>query len=53
MTQAPVAVVAALRETSILFSAVISWLILKEHITIVRCVSVCVIAIGAITLRLA
>ena len=53
MTQAPVAVVAALRETSILFSAVISWLILKEHITIVRCVYVCVIAIGAITLRLA
>ncbi|WP_282364311.1 DMT family transporter [Pseudomonas sp. PS01297] len=53
MTQAPVAVVAALRETSILFSAVISWLILKEHITVVRCVSVCVIAIGAITLRLA
>ena len=53
MTQAPVAVVAALRETSILFSAVISWLILKEHITGVRCVSVCVIAIGAITLRLA
>lgn len=53
MTLAPVAVVAALRETSILFSAVISWLILKEHITIVRCVSVCVIAIGAITLRLA
>ena len=53
MTQAPLAVVAALRETSILFSAVISWLILKEHITVVRCVSVCVIAIGAITLRLA
>ena len=53
MTQAPVAVVAALRETSILFSAVISWLILKEHITGVRCVSVCVIAIGAITFRLA
>lgn len=53
MTQAPVAVVAALRETSILFSAVISWLILKEHITVVRCVSVCVIAIGAIMLRLA
>lgn len=53
MTLAPVAVVAALRETSILFSAVISWLILKEHITVVRCVSVCVIAIGAITLRLA
>ncbi|MQT58661.1 EamA family transporter [Pseudomonas sp. FSL R10-0399] len=53
MTQAPVAVVAALREASILFSAVISWLILKEHITVVRCVSVCVIAIGAITLRLA
>lgn len=53
MTQAPVAVVAALRETSILFSAVISWLILKEHITVVRCVSVCLIAIGAITLRLA
>lgn len=53
MTKAPVAVVAALRETSILFSAVISWLILKEHITCTRLVSVCVIAAGAITLRLA
>ena len=53
MTKAPVAVVAALRETSILFSAVISWLILKEHITSTRLVSVCVIAAGAITLRLA
>ncbi len=53
MTIAPIAVVAALRETSILFGAVISGLLLKEHIGFVRFAAACTIAVGAAVLRLA
>jgi drug/metabolite transporter (DMT)-like permease len=53
MTIAPVAVVAALRETSILFGVVIAGLVLKEHIGPRRLISACIIAVGAAILRLA
>ena len=53
MTLAPVAVVAALRETSILFGIVIAALILKEPIGPRRVISACIIAGGAAILRLA
>jgi drug/metabolite transporter (DMT)-like permease len=53
MTIAPVAVVAALRETSILFGTVIAGLVLKEHIGLRRVISACIIACGAAILRLA
>lgn len=53
MTMAPVAVVAALRETSILFGAAISALILKERVTPIRIAGACIIAVGVMTLRLA
>ena len=52
MTQAPLAVVAALRETSILFGALIAWLLLKERVAGIRLVAACGIAAGAIVLRL-
>lgn len=39
MTQAPLAVVAALRETSILFGALIAWLLLKEKVAGLRLVA--------------
>ncbi|HHG8771015.1 TPA: EamA family transporter [Raoultella planticola] len=52
MTQAPLAVVAALRETSILFGAVIAFILLKEKVMAVRIVAACGIAAGAILLRL-
>ncbi|WP_296256896.1 MULTISPECIES: EamA family transporter [unclassified Pseudomonas] len=52
MTQAPVAVVSALRETSILFGVAISALVLKEHLPRIRIVAACVIALGAMVLRL-
>lgn len=52
MTQAPIATVSALRETSILFGVVISAFILKEHLTRVRIVAACIIATGAMVLRL-
>ena len=52
MTQAPLAVVAALRESSILFGALIAWLLLKERVAGVRLVAAGGIAAGAILLRL-
>ena len=52
MTQAPLAVVAALRETSILFGALLACFVLKERVAGVRIVAACGIAAGAILLRL-
>ncbi|WP_058910683.1 DMT family transporter [Entomohabitans teleogrylli] len=53
MTQAPLAVVAALRETSILFGALIAVVVLKETATRQRLFAAIGIALGAIILRLA
>lgn len=53
MTAAPIATVSALRETSILFGVGISAWVLKEQLTRVRIVAACVIAAGAMLLRLA
>lgn len=44
--------VAALRETSILFGALIAWLLLKEKVAGLRLVAAGGIALGAILLRL-
>jgi drug/metabolite transporter (DMT)-like permease len=53
MTKAPVATVAALRETSILFATVSAVLILRERVDSYRVGATVVIAAGAIVLRLA
>lgn len=53
MTLAPVAIVAALRETSILFATGISALILGERVGVPRIVAVAIIASGVAVLRLA
>lgn len=53
MTKAPVATVAALRETSILFALLISVLILKERSSLWRYLAGAIIAAGALVLRLA
>jgi drug/metabolite transporter (DMT)-like permease len=53
MTGAPVAAVAALRETSILFAMAIAALFLGETITRGRLAAAALIALGALTLRLA
>ena len=53
MTKAPVAAVAALRETSILFATVVAIVILKEKADKYRIGATLVIATGAIVLRLA
>lgn len=51
MTKVPIAPVAALRETSIIFSALLAAFILKERITLLRCVSIAVVTAGAIVLK--
>lgn len=53
MTQAPIAIVAALRETSILFGTVIAVLLLREKVDGMRLVATGIIAAGAVALRLA
>ncbi|MEO7940949.1 MAG: EamA family transporter [Burkholderiaceae bacterium] len=52
MTQAPVATVAALRETSVLFAALLGIWFLKEVLTTRRIVGTCVIVSGVMALRL-
>jgi drug/metabolite transporter (DMT)-like permease len=52
MTVAPVAMVAALRETAILFGVAISGWVLKERVSRARVAGACVIAAGAVALRL-
>jgi drug/metabolite transporter (DMT)-like permease len=53
MTTAPVALVAALRETSIVFATLMSAVLLKERVTPQRLLATALIVAGAIALRLA
>ncbi|PHV36830.1 DMT family transporter [Janthinobacterium sp. BJB304] len=53
MTQAPVAAIAALRETSILFAIAIAALFLREKISPRRYVAIGLIAAGAVLMRIA
>jgi drug/metabolite transporter (DMT)-like permease len=53
MTVAPVALVAALRETSIVFAALISAVLLKERVTLQRLACTALIIAGVVALRLA
>jgi phosphonate utilization associated putative membrane protein len=52
MTRAPVAAVSALRETSVLFAAALSVLVLKERFGLQRAIGAVVIVAGVIALRL-
>ena len=51
MTRAPVAAVAALRETSVIFAALLGSLFLKEPFGRQRVVAACAVALGVIALR--
>jgi drug/metabolite transporter (DMT)-like permease len=53
MTVAPIALVAALRETSVLFGALIAVVFLKEPLRAARIVAVLMIAAGLVLMRLA
>ncbi|OYX43656.1 MAG: peptide ABC transporter permease [Rhodobacterales bacterium 32-67-9] len=52
MTLAPIALVAALRETSILFAVLIGWFLFREPMTPAKAVSVGLIAAGVILTRI-
>jgi drug/metabolite transporter (DMT)-like permease len=51
MTAAPIAIVATLRETSVLFGAVIAVVVLKEPLRAVRVVAACLIVCGLVLIR--
>jgi drug/metabolite transporter (DMT)-like permease len=53
MTKAPIAIVAALRETSVLFGAIIAVAVLKEPLRPARIVAALMIVFGLLSLRLA
>jgi len=52
MTRAPIAAVAALRETSVIFAAIIGWLLLKEPFGRHRIAGACVVAAGIALIKL-
>jgi len=52
MTAAPIAIVATLRETSVLFGAVIAVTVLKEPLRAVRVGAACLIVLGLTVIRL-
>jgi drug/metabolite transporter (DMT)-like permease len=51
MSTAPIALVAALRETAVLFAAVIGVAVLREPLGRVRVLSAVLVAIGAVLVR--
>lgn len=51
MTHAPIALVAALRETSVVFAAVIAAYFLKEPITLLRYASILTVSAGAVAMK--
>ena len=52
MTEAPIAIVATLRETSVLFGAAIAVVVLKEPLRAVRVMAACLIVCGLVLIRL-
>ena len=52
MTQAPIALVAALRETSVVFAAIIAAVFLKEPVTRLRYASAVTVCAGAVAMKL-
>jgi uncharacterized membrane protein len=51
MTRAPIALVAALRETSVVFAAIIAATFLKEPISRIRYVSIITVYAGAVAMK--
>ena len=51
MTVAPIAIVAALRETSVLFGAAIAVIVLKEPLRAARVMAAVLIVIGLVLIR--
>ncbi|HUL28820.1 MAG TPA: DMT family transporter [Thermodesulfobacteriota bacterium] len=52
MTQAPIGLVAALRETSVIFGTLIAAVFLKEHVSLLRCLSILAVTGGAVAIKM-
>ncbi len=52
MTRAPIGLVAALRETSVLFATMLGALLLKEHVPLSRWLGVAIVVVGVVSLRM-
>lgn len=52
MTQAPIALVAALRETSVIFGALLAFALLGERLSRVRWAAIAVVTAGAVVIKL-
>ena len=53
MTKLPVALVAALRESAIVFAVILSYFVLREHVSFSRFIASIIIVLGVIAVRLA
>lgn len=53
MTQAPIALVAALRETSVVFGTLLAALLLKERVSRTRYIAIGVVVAGAVAIKIA
>ena len=53
MTKLPVALVAALRESAIVFAVILSYFVLREHVSPPRFIASIIIVLGVIAVRLA
>ena len=53
MTTLPVALVAALRESAIVFAVILSYLVLREYVSLSRFIASIIIVLGVIAVRLA
>ena len=53
MTKLPVALVAALRESAIVFAVILSYFVLREHVSFLRFIASIIIVLGVIAVRLA
>lgn len=52
MTLAPIALVAALRETSVIFGTIMAVIFLGEHLTLLRLIAIMLVMAGAMLIRL-
>ena len=52
MTRAPIALVAALRETSVIFGALLAVLLLGERLSRTRWAAIAVVTAGAVAIKL-
>jgi drug/metabolite transporter (DMT)-like permease len=53
MTQAPIALVSAARETSVIFAVLLGVVAFKERLTTTRLLSIALVVVGLVTMRLA